>query len=121
MIVPDVLLQPHDASLEMTFYDGAQFPDAYRGDIFAARARVVEPHWRSGYEVVRVPMHGRARATGEYEDFLTGFVTASGDVWGRPVGVAVAAEGALHGLRRWLELDLARQLRRQVNVTDWSA
>jgi glucose/arabinose dehydrogenase len=95
VIVPDVLLQPHDASLEMTFYDGAQFPDGYRGDIFAAQHGSWNRHWRSGYEVVRVPMHGRARATGEYEDFLTGFVTASGDVWGRPVGVAVAADGAL--------------------------
>jgi glucose/arabinose dehydrogenase len=95
VIVPDVLLQPHDASLEMTFYDGTQFPDAYRGDIFAAEHGSWNRHWRSGYEVVRVPMHGRGRSTGEYEDFLTGFVTANGDVWGRPVGVAVAADGAL--------------------------
>ena len=33
--------------------------------------------------------------TGEYEDFLTGFVTAGGDVWGRPVGVTVASDGSL--------------------------
>jgi glucose/arabinose dehydrogenase len=95
VLVPDVLLQPHDASLEMTFYDGAQFPASYRGDIFAAEHGSWNRHRRSGYEVVRVPMHGRTRATGEYEDFLTGFVTATGDVWGRPVGVAVAADGAL--------------------------
>ncbi len=30
-----------------------------------------------------------------YEDFLTGFVTADGEVWGRPVGVAVAQDGSL--------------------------
>ncbi len=78
VIVPDVLLQPHDASLEMTFYDGAQFPAAYRGDIFAAQHGSWNRKVRSGYEVVRVPMHGRARATGEYEDFLTGFVTPAG-------------------------------------------
>lgn len=95
VIVPDVLLQPHDASLELTFYEGAQFPGSYRGDIFAAEHGSWNRRRRCGYEVVRVPMHGRARATGEYEDFLTGFVTASGDVWGRPVGVAVAADGAL--------------------------
>jgi glucose/arabinose dehydrogenase len=35
------------------------------------------------------------KATGEYEDFLTGFVTADGRVWGRPVGVAVAKDGSL--------------------------
>ena len=93
--LPDVLLQPHDASLQMTFYDGGQFPAEYRGDIFAAQHGSWNRKVRSGYEVVRVPMHGRARATGEYEDFLTGFVSPGGDVWGRPVGVAVAKDGAL--------------------------
>jgi glucose/arabinose dehydrogenase len=33
--------------------------------------------------------------TGEYEDFLTGFVIDDGHVWGRPVGVTVAHDGAL--------------------------
>ena len=33
--------------------------------------------------------------TGEYEDFLTGFVVDDHSVWGRPVGVAVAHDGAL--------------------------
>ena len=95
VIVPDVLLQAHDASLEMLFYDGKQFPAAYRGDIFAAEHGSWNRAVRTGYEVIRVPMHGKDRATGEYEDFLTGFVTASGEVWGRPVGVAVAGDGAL--------------------------
>jgi glucose/arabinose dehydrogenase len=95
VVVPDVLLQPHDASLQMTFYDGAQFPAEYRGDIFAAQHGSWNRKVRCGYEVVRVPMHGRPRATGEYEDFLTGFVSPGGDVWGRPVGVAVAKDGAL--------------------------
>src|ERR1700693_4244034 len=35
-IVPDILLQPHNASLGLTFYDGKQFPEEYRGDLFAA-------------------------------------------------------------------------------------
>jgi glucose/arabinose dehydrogenase len=95
VIVPDVLLQPHDASLEMLFYDGSQFPAAYRGDIFAAEHGSWNRAIRSGYEVIRVPMHGKDHADGGYEDFLTGFVTASGEVWGRPVGVAVAGDGAL--------------------------
>ncbi len=95
VLLPDVLLQAHDASLEMVFYDGAQFPAAYRGDIFAAEHGSWNKTVRTGYEVIRVPLHGRDRASGEYEDFLTGFVTSSGDVWGRPVGVAVAKDGAL--------------------------
>jgi glucose/arabinose dehydrogenase len=95
VLVPDVLLESHDASLEMVFYDGAQFPAEYRGDVFAAQHGSWNKTVRTGYEVIRVPLHGRDRAEGDYEDFLTGFVTATGDVWGRPVGVAVAKDGAL--------------------------
>ncbi|MBV9156607.1 MAG: sorbosone dehydrogenase family protein [Acidobacteriaceae bacterium] len=92
--VPDVLLQPHNASLEMTFYEGNQFPKQYRGDIFAAEHGSWNKAVRAGYEVVRVPLNG-GKAKGEYEDFVTGFVTPNGDVWGRPVGVAVAPDGSL--------------------------
>jgi glucose/arabinose dehydrogenase len=94
VIVPDVLLQPHNASLEMTFYQGEQFPPEYRGDVFAAEHGSWNKAVRTGYEVIRVPLK-QGRATGEYQDFLTGFVTPDGDVWGRPVGVAVAKDGSL--------------------------
>jgi glucose/arabinose dehydrogenase len=93
-IVPDVLLQPHSASLQMLFYDGKQFPAEYAGDIFAAQHGSWNKAVRTGYNVIRVPMRG-TRASGDYEIFLTGFVTADGQVWGRPVGVAVANDGAL--------------------------
>jgi glucose/arabinose dehydrogenase len=94
VLTPDVLLQPHNASLEMTFYEGTEFPAEYRGDIFAAEHGSWNKATRTGYEVIRVPLE-KGRATGEYEDFLTGFVTPSGDVWGRPVGVTVAQDGSL--------------------------
>ena len=35
------------------------------------------------------------KATGVYEDFMTGFVLDEGTVWGRPAGIAVARDGAL--------------------------
>ena len=92
--VPDVLLQPHNASLELTFYTGHQFPQEYRGDIFAAEHGSWNKAARAGYEVIRVPLKN-GKADGEYEDFLTGFVTPDGQVWGRPVGVAVAPDGSL--------------------------
>jgi glucose/arabinose dehydrogenase len=95
MLNPDVLLQPHNASLEMTFYDAKQFPTQYQGDIFAAEHGSWNKSARTGYEVVRVPLQQQGHATGEYEDFLTGFVTKDGKVWGRPVGVAVAKDGSL--------------------------
>jgi glucose/arabinose dehydrogenase len=78
----------------MTFYDGKQFPAEYSGEIFAAEHGSWNKHSRAGYEVIRVPL-ADGHATGEYQDFLTGFVTADGQVWGRPVGVAVASDGAL--------------------------
>jgi len=95
VIVPDVLVQPHNASLEMTFYQGSQFPGEYQGDIFAAEHGSWNRATRTGYEVIRVPLHQQGRASGEYEDFLTGFVTADGQVWGRPVGITVAKDGSL--------------------------
>jgi len=97
-IIPDVLLQAHSASLEMTFYAAAKgpslFPAEYRGDAFAAFHGSWNRSSRTGYKVVRVRLdHGVP--TGEYDDFLTGFVVDDQSVWGRPVGVAVAHDGAL--------------------------
>jgi glucose/arabinose dehydrogenase len=94
VITPDILVNPHFASLEMTFYEGSQFPAQYKGDGFAAEHGSWNRAQRSGYEVIRLPMHN-GHATGEYEDFLTGFTVGDGDVWGRPVGVAVANDGSL--------------------------
>jgi glucose/arabinose dehydrogenase len=94
VLIPDVLLQPHNASLGLTFYDGTQFPSEYRGDLFAAEHGSWNRSTRTGYEVIRVPLDG-GHAREAFEDFLTGFVTADGKAWGRPVGVAVAKDGAL--------------------------
>ena len=95
VIAPDVLLQPHSASLQIAFYQGQQFPDEYQGDIFASEHGSWNKSVRTGYEVIRVPLRHRGKANGEYEDFLTGFVLANGQVWGRPVGVTTALDGSL--------------------------
>lgn len=94
VIVPDVLLQAHSASLCMTFYNAQQFPAEYRGWAFAAEHGSWNRARRTGYKVICVPIHDGI-ATGEYIDFMTGFVTDSGDVWGRPVGVTVDGQGSL--------------------------
>ena len=97
-LVPDVLLQSHSAPLEMCFYTAttgvAAFPAEYRGDVFVAMHGSWNRSSRTGYKVVRVHLeHGVP--TGEYVDFLTGFVVNDRNVWGRPVGVAIAHDGAL--------------------------
>jgi len=95
VITPDVILHPHNASLQMTFYEGKQFPAEYQGDIFASEHGSWNRSVRVGYEVIRVPLHQTGHASGEYEDFMTGFVVDNGRVWGRPVGVTVAPDGSL--------------------------
>ena len=92
--VPDVLVEAHSASLGLTFYDGSAFPPDYRGDGFAAEHGSWNRSRRTGYKVIRIRLKDGV-PTGEYEDFVTGFVVNDSDVWGRPVGVAVAHDGAL--------------------------
>jgi glucose/arabinose dehydrogenase len=92
--IPDVLVQAHSASLGMTFYDGQNFPAEYRGDAFAAQHGSWNRSKRTGYKVIRIRLED-GEPTGEYEDFVTGFVLNDSEVWGRPVGVTVARDGAL--------------------------
>lgn len=94
VIVPDVLLQSHSASMRLQFYAGTQFPTEYRGDAFAALHGSWNRARRTGYKIIRVRMKG-GRATGEYEDFVTGFVVDARRVWGRPVGLTIAKDGSL--------------------------
>ena len=92
--VPDVLIQAHSAPLGIAFYDGDVFPDDYQGDGFVALHGSWNRESRTGYKVVRIFMEN-GKPTGEYQDFMTGFVLDAETVWGRPVGVAVAKDGAL--------------------------
>jgi glucose/arabinose dehydrogenase len=92
--VPEVLIQPHSSALSVAFYDRDAFPADYRGDAFVALHGSHSRPERTGYKVIRVRMK-EGRPTGEYEDFMTGFVMDNNSVWGRPAGVAVTRDGAL--------------------------
>jgi len=92
--VPDVLIQPHSAPLGMAFYEATMFPPDYRGSAFVALHGSWNRSQRTGYKVVRL-LFANGKPTGAYQDFLTGFVASDQAVWGRPVGVAVAHDGAL--------------------------
>lgn len=95
VIVPDVLIQTHSASLCMTFYTATQFPEHYRGFAFAAEHGSWNRSKRTGYKIVCVPIKDGKSDGGEYDDFMTGFVSQNGQVWGRPVGVTVDSQGSL--------------------------
>jgi glucose/arabinose dehydrogenase len=96
VLMPDVLTQSHVASLNLCFYTGDKFPAEYRGDIFAAFHGSWNRKRRVGYKIVRVPFDkSTGKPRGDVEDFVTGFVTPEGNVWGRPVGITTAKDGAL--------------------------
>lgn len=96
MTEPDVLLGAHVAPLQFVFYDKQQFPQEYRHGAFIAEHGSWNRRLRSGYQVEFVPFHDGSPA-GEARPFLRGFVPdpAGKEVYGRPVGVAVAADGSL--------------------------
>ena len=95
-ITPDVLLGAHVAPLQFAFYHGRQFPSAYWHGAFVAEHGSWNRHIRSGYQVVFIPFRNGV-PSGEPRPFFSGFVPdpAGRQVYGRPVGVAVAADGSL--------------------------
>ena len=94
VIIPDVLIQPHSAPLQMMFYAGEQFPAEYKGNIFVALHGSWNRTKPTGYKIIRIVVRDGV-PTGEYEDFVTGFVLDDAHVWGRPVGIAETRDGSL--------------------------
>lgn len=94
VIVPDVLVASHSASLGMHFHSGRGVPPEYRAAAFAAEHGSWNRARRTGYKVIVVPTKDGA-PVGEYVDFMTGLVLPNGDVWGRPVAVTETKDGAI--------------------------
>ena len=92
--VPDVLIEAHSAPLQIAFYDGDSFPTEYKGDAFVTLHGSWNRGQRSGNKVVRLRFKD-GKPTGEYEDFLTGFVISNEKASGSPVGIAVGQDGVL--------------------------
>lgn len=93
-IAPDYALGAHTASLGLTFYKGALFPQRYQGGAFIGQHGSWNRSELSGYKVIFVPFTN-GKPSGRPEDILTGFLNDDGDALGRPVGVTVAKDGAL--------------------------
>jgi glucose/arabinose dehydrogenase/cytochrome c2 len=95
---PDVPFQAHSAALSLTFYTASAgksaFPAEYVGDGFAAFHGSWNRTFRTGHKLVRLLMKNGV-PTGQYQDFLTGFIVDDGDAWGRPVATVELADGSL--------------------------
>lgn len=96
-IVPDVLLTSHSAALGIVFYTGRMFPKEYRGDAFVALHGSWNRQKLTGYKVIRIRFKDGKLVGNQYEDFVSGWLPDenSNEVWGRPVGLLVAADGSL--------------------------
>lgn len=94
-LVPDVALGSHTASLGLAFYTGNSFPQPYQNGAYIGQ----HGSWNSsklvGYKVIFIPFNDTQ--PGKPQDFLTGFIASreKREVYGRPVGIAVAKDGAL--------------------------
>jgi glucose/arabinose dehydrogenase len=95
-IIPDVLLGAHVAPLQFAFYTGKQFPQSYRGGAFVAEHGSWNRATRAGYQIAFVAFKD-GKPSADPVPFMTGLVPdpAKSGVYGRPVGVAVAADGSL--------------------------
>jgi glucose/arabinose dehydrogenase len=92
-IPPDYGLGSHVAPLGLAFSD-ARMPANYASGAFIGEHGSWNRKPRAGYEVAFVPFSG-GHPSGPPVDFLRGFVSKDGKAYGRPVGVAIDAKGAL--------------------------
>lgn len=96
-IVPDVIFQSHVAALGIQFYSAKMFPKEYQGDAFVAFHGSWNRQKLSGYKIVRIRFKNGKLVGNQYEDFVSGWLPDenSNEVWGRPVGLLIAADGSL--------------------------
>jgi len=96
-IVPDVLLTSHSAALGIQFYSGKMFPKEYQGDAYVALHGSWNRQKLTGYKIIRIRFKDGKLVANRYEDFVSGWLPDenSNEVWGRPVGLLVAADGSM--------------------------
>jgi glucose/arabinose dehydrogenase len=93
-LVPDYALGPHTASLGLAWVRRGQLGAAFGEGMVVGQHGSWNREPRSGYKVLFVPF-AEGKPAGDAIDLLTGFVRDNGDAYGRPVGVAIDARGAL--------------------------
>ena len=93
-IAPDYALGPHTASLGLAWSGATTLPAPFTHGMFVGQHGSWNRNPRSGYKVIFVAF-AEGAPSGKPIDVLTGFVNARGEAMGRPVGVAIARDGAL--------------------------
>jgi glucose/arabinose dehydrogenase len=87
-------MQAHSAPLGIAFLDKAtSFPNDYRQDLLVAFHGSWNRSTPTGAKVVRVRVQNGKPVS--YEDFVSGWQTADGNRWGRPVDVLVYKDGSV--------------------------
>ena len=94
-VKPDYSLGSHVAPLGLASSEGAALPPPFNAGFFIGQHGSWNRKPRSGYNVVFVPYDGKSMPTAQPVVVLSGFVSADGDAYGRPVGVAIDKRGAL--------------------------
>jgi glucose/arabinose dehydrogenase len=94
-IVPDYALGPHTASLGLASSAGTSLPAPFTSDMFIGQHGSWNRRPHSGYKVIFVPFENGKPSAAAPVDVLTGFLSAEGKAYGRPVGVVLDKQGAL--------------------------
>jgi len=93
--MPDYALGSHTASLGLAFASGNSLPTAFSNGMFIGQHGSWNRRPHSGYKVIFVPFVQGGTAGATPVDVLSGFLSDSGDAFGRPVGVVIDKRGAL--------------------------
>ncbi len=97
-VSPDYALGPHTASLGLAWSAGTSLPVTFASGMFIGQHGSWNRKPHSGYKVIFVPFNNPQQSgqpSGEPIDVLTGFLSAKGQAYGRPVGVTLDKQGAL--------------------------
>jgi glucose/arabinose dehydrogenase len=93
-IVPDYALGAHTAALGLARAWGDALPSTYAQGMFIGMHGSWNRNPPSGYQVVFIPF-SKGKPSGSPVAVIGGFLSRNGEAFGRPVGVAIDAKGAL--------------------------
>jgi glucose/arabinose dehydrogenase len=89
-------IQAHSAALGLIFLQDSAFPASYRDGAVIALHGSWNRTVRTGYKVLYFPWNASAQTPGAQVELVKGWLDDNTqDVWGRPVDVAVGADGSL--------------------------